>query len=488
MCRVAVSEWLVVFEFFGISHESLLYRCVHQVIDGIRCRSACCQCARGSLHQAIKFGFRANLCVLRRRGENAAGAVNGHPRRFGQCACLRFAPGCLFAVENAHDAPVFCGNCGRNLFAHIRCRCGGCNSHRSLICLDGFSRCAFRGLSGCCGCSSTFHISSEGNFFAFIKCIAHHTERVGIIDKFIGQPVFNGLLAREYGSFGIQHRLDRHARIQGNLVGKHLPGRINSGLKISADTGRKFPVRVAINLVIATVNKRDFDALCLERRPVVAVRHHHTNGAGAGGLRNQPACCCARNQLTGATVHVVRQRPDRLDFAGAGNNVCTVKCPCHHAARRIHIQQNTVHTRIADGLLQAGHNTVIPGHARIRLQGTGFADQRAGYRKNSDTVGYLVTSCLTRLLFFITKQGQWFGHLCSPQADAGNGVCQPGDAQLARQRTKENPRIGGLKHQRFIKSHAGNMREITQLGRHLSPPLLISSALIQTLRQPMQAV
>ncbi len=52
--------------------------------------------------------------------------------------------------------------------------------------------------------------------------------------------------------------------------------------------------------------------------------------------------------------------------------------------------------------------------------------------------------------------------------------------ELACKRTKENPRIGGLKHQRLIKGHAaGNMREITQLCCHSSPPLLIVAARIK---------
>ena len=78
--------------------------------------------------------------------------------------------------------------------------------------------------------------------------------------------------------------------------------------------------------------------------------------------------------------------------------------------------------------------------------------------------------------------------LTSPCPQGAHRIRQAADPKLACKRTKENPRIGGFKHQRLIKGHAGNMREITQLCCHSSPPLLIVAARIQMPQPPRRVV
>ena len=154
-------------------------------------------------------------------------------------------------------------------------------------------------------------------------------------------------------------------------------------------------VGVAIHLMAAAVNQRDFHALFLQRSTVITVSHHDADGACPGGLRDQAPGGGTGKQLTCTAVHVVGQRPYRFYVTHTGDDVSAVKCPRHHPAGRVHIEQNAVHHRIAGSLLQTGDNAVVTGHPRVRLQRPRPADQRAGHRQHGDAVHDLITAGLS---------------------------------------------------------------------------------------------
>ncbi len=139
----------------------------------------------------------------------------------------------------------------------------------------------------------------------------------------------------------------------------------------------------------------NFHALFLQRSTVITVSHHDADGACPGGLRDQTPGGGAGKQLPCTAVHVIGQRPYRLYVTHTGDDVSAVKCPCHHSAGRVHIEQNAVHHRVPGSLLQTGDNAVVTGHSRIRLQRPRPADQRAGHRQHGDAVHDLITAGLS---------------------------------------------------------------------------------------------
>jgi hypothetical protein len=81
---------------------------------------------------------------------------------------------------------------------------------------------------------------SSNGYFLRLSSASRIAERIGIVNKFIRQPVIHRLLTGEYSRFCVQHGLYGHAGISGNLFGEHLTSGIDTRLKISANVFGSF--------------------------------------------------------------------------------------------------------------------------------------------------------------------------------------------------------------------------------------------------------
>ena len=107
------------------------------------------------------------------------------------------------------------------------------------------------------------------------------------------------------------------------------------------------------------------------------MHRNHANRADTAGARDEHPAGGGRQRVGGREGHVIGHGPDRLDLTRRTDAVGQIEHATRLATRRIDVEQDGRHFRIADGGIQLRGEARVTGQPRLGLQPHGAAHQRA---------------------------------------------------------------------------------------------------------------